>query len=832
MEIFKKNKKKLFDLRVLIYRYRFAISFLLLAIFSVALGAGYSVMIKKLIERPGEVLAAGSGLSNITWDNLTTGASGTAVGTTTWSISGIVLQSGVNNITLTVLDNAGNSSSTQLTVNYAAAGFTCGSPLVDARDWKSYATVQIGTQCWMKQGLNVGTQLDSPQNQDGYSGTTCGAIDKYCYGNSVNNCDSNNNPNYPDGGLYQWNQAMCGSAVEGVQGICPTGWHIPTDAEICTMTKTVDPTITCVNGVWDGTDGGTKLKPGGSSGWEGNLAGELAGGLFYNRTSYNNIWSSTPNFSGYAWMRNLYSGYTTVDREYMITSRGYSIRCINNDIFDYSLGVGGNVNGWGWSAGTGWINFSASNTIAMAPSARRFASAIENSVERAASTVSRIAKFFRLNFNHNLATKKQTVGLAKYVSSFVDSLKLSIKIALAAGPDFGVSIDTAGQFSGYAWSDAVGWIYFGPDDDLTAQGYGNIASAGAPSDPKIWAKWSQVVDQPDSVTGWANILALGADGWIKMSDASVGTWVGKGVSIQSSGDFTGWAWNSGAGGTAGIGWISFNAKTCDIEGFGPNGFLDTACGGDNVSTPMPSFLVTTTLGTGPNTAPTLTSLEAPHWSISQARTGIALRALLSWNYFDNEGDPEDYYQVIVKKASDDSIIYDSTKTASSGMAVLQVEINKAKAPLFDYGTAYKWWVTVWDTKGASTTAQYDTLSAQDTPAEVDDGNPLTFTTFTHEFPKAYFDWTPKKPSAGQNVVFDGRISIPDTGLNLSYFWDFINIIPASATGATTTATVDKSGTSTIITLTITDDGTPNYSNSTTTNFTGKLKLPSWTEQKP
>ncbi|PIU75308.1 MAG: hypothetical protein COS76_01505, partial [Candidatus Portnoybacteria bacterium CG06_land_8_20_14_3_00_39_12] len=40
---------------------------------------------------------------------------------------------------------------------------------------------------------------------------------------------------YPDGGLYQWNQAMCGSTTEGAQGICPAGWHIATDAEWCTL---------------------------------------------------------------------------------------------------------------------------------------------------------------------------------------------------------------------------------------------------------------------------------------------------------------------------------------------------------------------------------------------------------------------------------------------------------------------------------------------------------------------------------------------------------------------------------------------------------------------
>jgi len=484
-------------------------------------------------------------------------------------------------------------------------------------------------------------------------------------------------------------------------------------------------------------------------------------------------------------------------------------------------GIGGNVSGWGWSAGTGWINFSASNTIAMAPSARRFASAIENSVERAASTVSRIAKFFKLSFNHNLATSKQKVGLTRYVSSFIDSIKLTVKIAWAQATDFGVNIDTAGQFSGYAWSDAVGWIYFGPDASLPA--YGQTDASAAPGSPKIWAKWSQVFGN-DTVTGWAKILVLGADGWIQMSSSTIPTWTGKGVGILANGDFTGWAWNSGAGGTAGIGWISFNAKVCDTDGDGTVSAIESTNTGCPAG-PMPNFKVTTNLGSA-NQAPTAINLSAPNWASSSAKISTAKRAFLRWDFSDPDaGDTQTAYRVILYNVTDSNIATDTSKvdsTAPQFDASAWIELNKK----------YKWDLYVWDSNGASSTVvSYNTNSITDTDGNAD-GLADTFQTFTHEFPKAYFDWLPKKPSAGQNVVFDGRTSIPDTGLNLTYFWNFINIIPASATGATTTATVDKSGTSTIITLTITDDGTPNYSNSTTTNFTGKLKLPSWTEQKP
>jgi len=49
---------------------------------------------------------------------------------------------------------------------------------------KIYNTVQIGTQCWLKENLNIGTMI--PVNQDGSNN---GSIEKYCYNNDINNCN-------------------------------------------------------------------------------------------------------------------------------------------------------------------------------------------------------------------------------------------------------------------------------------------------------------------------------------------------------------------------------------------------------------------------------------------------------------------------------------------------------------------------------------------------------------------------------------------------------------------------------------------------------------------
>ncbi len=85
----------------------------------------------------------------------------------------------------------------------------CG--IVTDADGNTYNTVLIGTQCWMRENLRVGTMIDGSVNQ-----TNNGIIEKHCYGNNPVNCNTY-------GGLYQWNELMQG----GAQGICPTGWHIP-----------------------------------------------------------------------------------------------------------------------------------------------------------------------------------------------------------------------------------------------------------------------------------------------------------------------------------------------------------------------------------------------------------------------------------------------------------------------------------------------------------------------------------------------------------------------------------------------------------------------------
>jgi len=115
-----------------------------------------------------------------------------------------------------------NSKSKTIIVQ-AAPSFNCGQNLTDIRDNKVYSTVQLGTQCWMQKNLNYGTSLQGATEQ-----TDNCINEKYCYNDNSVNCTLY-------GGLYQWDELMAYSNNPGAQGLCPPGWHVPTQTEWNTL---------------------------------------------------------------------------------------------------------------------------------------------------------------------------------------------------------------------------------------------------------------------------------------------------------------------------------------------------------------------------------------------------------------------------------------------------------------------------------------------------------------------------------------------------------------------------------------------------------------------
>ena len=98
------------------------------------------------------------------------------------------------------------------------AKFKCGDILIDNEEGisnsKRYRTIEIGGKCWFADNLN--RTLASKVGQ------------VKCYGDSEANCETY-------GRLYNWLAATQNDAGAGVQGICPTGWHLPTNDEWVAM---------------------------------------------------------------------------------------------------------------------------------------------------------------------------------------------------------------------------------------------------------------------------------------------------------------------------------------------------------------------------------------------------------------------------------------------------------------------------------------------------------------------------------------------------------------------------------------------------------------------
>jgi uncharacterized protein (TIGR02145 family) len=112
----------------------------------------------------------------------------------------------------------------------------CGQDFKDERDNKYYSTVRIGDQCWMAENLNIGTRIDGVTTS-----TDNDIIEKYCYGNLESNCDIY-------GGLYQWDETVQYEYEEvNIKGICPDGWHVPSDAEWTVLTDHIksNPNYLC-----------------------------------------------------------------------------------------------------------------------------------------------------------------------------------------------------------------------------------------------------------------------------------------------------------------------------------------------------------------------------------------------------------------------------------------------------------------------------------------------------------------------------------------------------------------------------------------------------------
>jgi len=217
---------------------------------------------------------------------------------------------------------------------------------IDSRDNTEYSWVQIGSQTWMAENLKYLPSVVGP-------GTGSNS-EAYCYvygydGTSISAAKATEN--YATYGvLYNWTAAMNGAESSdanpsGVQGICPDGWHLPSDAEWKQLEMYLGMSETDVNSTgWRGTVEGGKLKEAGTTHWADPNAGAnnesgftaLPGGYRYSNGYFNDFryygswWSSTEYDTTNAWPRYLYYSGSSVDRDYDLKSMGFSVRCLRD----------------------------------------------------------------------------------------------------------------------------------------------------------------------------------------------------------------------------------------------------------------------------------------------------------------------------------------------------------------------------------------------------------------------------------------------------------------------------------------------------------------------
>jgi uncharacterized protein (TIGR02145 family) len=167
----------------------------------------------------------------------------------------------------------------------------------DPRDGKNYKTVKIGVQTWMTEDLKY-----APGGK--------------CYNDDIDYCKKY-------GRLYPW---------EAAKKVCPSGWHLPSDAEWTKLTDFVGGSSTA----------GTKLKA--KSGWNNNGNGmddeygfsALPGGFGLSDDGFLNVgisgfwWSATESSASYAWGRLIDYNYAKVGRYDGGKPYFYPVRCVQD----------------------------------------------------------------------------------------------------------------------------------------------------------------------------------------------------------------------------------------------------------------------------------------------------------------------------------------------------------------------------------------------------------------------------------------------------------------------------------------------------------------------
>ena len=211
-----------------------------------------------------------------------------------------------------------------------------------------YPLVAINGQCWMQTNLKEIPSNFAANTPTSWLATSPGDQGHWGYYNTSDTTGASgwgiSEPAANEGLLYQWSAAMDNSETERSRGLCPAGFHIPSDCEWMYLEHGQGMSISeqNINDVWRASNADNQGTPGyklrsqgvgqtNVSGFSGLVAGYRSTlGTFVKRSSLGGWWSSSATGAATASGRNLNTGYRGVARGSGNKAFGLSVRCLKD----------------------------------------------------------------------------------------------------------------------------------------------------------------------------------------------------------------------------------------------------------------------------------------------------------------------------------------------------------------------------------------------------------------------------------------------------------------------------------------------------------------------
>ena len=200
--------------------------------------------------------------------------------------------------------------------------------MVDMRDTTNYKVITIGSQVWMAENLNYGKQILNDQEA-----LKNNVVEKYCYEDNPEYCKTL-------GGLYNWDEMMqynnSDDNIKGeTQGVCPDGWHIPTNDEWQILADYLGGEMVAANKMknydyWASPDRSNEIHLN-LSGFSAYPSGrmDMTGESYYLRKS-TSFWSATKDGRNKAWHRTMTNRGAGLYRNSGLSGYRFSVRCIKD----------------------------------------------------------------------------------------------------------------------------------------------------------------------------------------------------------------------------------------------------------------------------------------------------------------------------------------------------------------------------------------------------------------------------------------------------------------------------------------------------------------------